>query len=451
MTAPLAPGSDRPATLADVVDRAERVLAELDDVLLAARSPEELLEANRRLEHHRSHLAAVQARLVVEIDDTRAAERSDQWASTAQHLTAVAAGRTGCGKRLLTTGRALVGELHLTWDALRAGVISPEQAEVVARAMRLVPARTDLRDACEKFLLDTAQVCNASELQRASERMLERVDPDGTAARDERALDKLDRSAHLNRSLSITDDGLGGVRLRGRGTVEDAAVLKAALAALAAPLPSTDPDCGLEGRDPRDHGARTWDALVEIAQRSLDTDLLPTAHGAKPRVTVMIDYDALRSGLGAALLDTGDRISAAAVRRIACDADVLPAVLGRRGELLDVGRAKRLVDGPIWRALVVRDRHCTFPGCDRPPVACDAHHIEHWADGGATSLDNLALLCRAHHTVIHQTGWEIRLSPVDRRPEFRPPPGRHRLSPEFAARLTDNDGWVRERHPRARA
>ena len=351
---------------------------------------------------------------------------------------------------LLTTGRALVDELHLTWEALRTGMVSPEQADVVARAMKLVPARADLREACEKFLLDTAQVCNASELQRASERMLERVDPEGTAARDERSLDRLDRSAHLNRTLSITDDGLGGVRLRGRGTVEDAAVLKAALAALSGPLPSTDPDCGLEARDPRDYGARTWDALVEVAQRSLDTDLLPTAHGAKPRVTVMIDYDALRSGLGTAALDTGDRLSASAVRRLACDADVMPAVLGRQGEILDVGRAKRLVDGPIWRALVVRDRHCTFPGCDRPPVACDAHHVEHWVDGGVTSLDNLALLCRAHHTVVHQTGWQIRISPVDRRPEFRPPPGRHRLSPEFAARLDHDDGWVRERRPRAR-
>ena len=67
-----------------------------------------------------------------------------------------------------------------------------------------------------------------------------------------------------------------------------------------------------------------------------------------------------------------------------------------------------------------------FPGCTRPPVACDAHHLQHWADGGATALDNLVLLCRAHHTTLHTTPWQVRLRRDDRRPEFVPPPGRHR-------------------------
>ena len=90
--------------------------------------------------------------------------------------------------------------------------------------------------------------------------------------------------------------------------------------------------------------------------------------------------------------------------------------------MLDVGRAHRLVTPPIWQALVVRDPHCAFPGCRRPPAACDAHHLRQWADGGGTSLDNLVLLCRAHHT----TPWQVRLSPADRRPEFLPPAGRYR-------------------------
>ena len=68
---------------------------------------------------------------------------------------------------------------------------------------------------------------------------------------------------------------------------------------------------------------------------------------------------------------------------------------------------------------------------------CDAHHIKHWADGGPTRLDNLALLCRAHHTVIHQTGWQIRINPHDHKPEFLPPP-----------HLRGERHWVRDRHPR---
>jgi hypothetical protein len=112
-------------------------------------------------------------------------------------------------------------------------------------------------------------------------------------------------------------------------------------------------------------------------------------------------------------------------------------VLGTRGEILDVGRTARLVTTPIWTALVARDGHCTFPACTRPPSMCHAHHLRHWADGGETSLANLALLCGHHHRTVHHTPWEIRLSPDDRRPEFRPP-----------ARLGLPSDWLRHR-PRA--
>ena len=133
---------------------------------------------------------------------------------------------------------------------------------------------------------------------------------------------------------------------------------------------------------------------------------VPDSHGAKPRITVTLAYDALLAG-------GGDRpssppvapCSAAAVRQLACDADMLPVVLGSRSQILDVGRASRLVTTALWLALVARDRHCAFPGCTRPPVACDAHHVRHWVDGGHTALDNLVLLCRTHHTLIHTTPW----------------------------------------------
>ena len=127
-------------------------------------------------------------------------------------------------------------------------------------------------------------------------------------------------------------------------------------------------------------------------------------------------------------------------KRLACDAEVIPAVLGSLGEVLDVGRTQRLVTTAIWKTLVLRDRHCRFPGCRRMPLACDAHHLQHWADGGHTSLDNLVLLCRAHHTLLHATPWQARLNPIDRRPEFRRPP-RHRGD-------HPPDDWIRA--PRAR-
>ncbi|MFC4854143.1 HNH endonuclease signature motif containing protein [Actinophytocola glycyrrhizae] len=88
---------------------------------------------------------------------------------------------------------------------------------------------------------------------------------------------------------------------------------------------------------------------------------------------------------------------------------------------LDVGRRQRLVTGPLRRALIARDRGCVAPGCDRPPEWYEAHHLVHWANGGATSLDNTALLCGYHHTLVHQGKWTARM--IDGVPHFVPPHG----------------------------
>ena len=439
-----------PASPVGVVEAARDLLGELEAVLWSAKSAAELLGVNGALELLRSRLAATQMVVAAEIDATDAAKTQEQWGSTKDYLTATAGGRRGAGGRLLRTGRALTGDRAATRVALHAGEISPEQAEVIVKVIDLLPVALGLRAEAEALLLAEAEHLNATELRIAGEHLLEVLDPDGVARREEKHLDKHERSAHLNRFLAIVDDGLGGVRLRGRGTVEDAAVIKSALAALSAPQPGTDPDDGTEGRDLRDHGARTWDALVETCQKAHDTDTLPTAHGAKTRVMVLIDHDALATGVGTATLDTGDRLSAAAVRKLACDAEIIPAVLGTDGQILDVGRAARLVTLGIWLALLARDRHCAFPGCRRPPIACDAHHITHWANGGPTSLANMVLLCRAHHTVLHQTPWEVRINPDDGRPEFRPPPLGRRLRTAFRERYDERDRWIRERTPRER-
>ena len=174
-------------------------------------------------------------------------------------------------------------------------------------------------------------------------------------------------------------------------------------------------------RRPDHHGARVWDALAGVAQHALDTELPPETHGTPARLLVTIDHDALQTGVAARGISTtadGIDLPVGAVRRLASDAEIVPAVLGSEGEVLDVGRLRRLVTTAIWTALVARDRHCTFPGCRRPPLMCHAHHIIHWISGGMTSLDNLALLCGHHHRVVHHTPWEIRLNPTDRRPEF---------------------------------
>jgi hypothetical protein len=116
-----------------------------------------------------------------------------------------------------------------------------------------------------------------------------------------------------------------------------------------------------------------------------------------------------RLGSTAAMLDWAGPISAATARRLACDARVIPVVLGSAGEPLDVGRSSYPVTLPIWRALVARDGGCAFHGCGRPPEWTEAHHIVHWEDGGETSVTNCCLLCDHHHRVVHHQGWDVQL------------------------------------------
>jgi hypothetical protein len=438
----------------------------LTEQLWAAKSASVLLAVNLELERLRSTLAAVQVQVAVEIEATEA-QKADGWASAADYLTRTSGGRQSTGRRLLHTATALTAGRAATFDALAEGAISPEHAEVIVACLDLLPVDAELRNVGEKFLLEHAAGLNATELDRLGHELLEVLDPDGVAAREEKKLHRHERSAHLNRFLAFVADGLGGVRVRGRGTVEDAAIIRTALESLAAPAPTgapgtpeaacagcastspgADPEFGLEAKDPRDHGARTWDALVEACQRLSDAQVLPADHGRKPQLLVHLDWATLKDQVGTATLTTGEHLSAQAVRRLACDAEILPVVLGGPSGVLDAGRSERLVTYAIWMALIARDQHCTFPGCRRPPIACDAHHLVHWVDGGPTSIDNMALLCRAHHTVIHATAWQIRLSPVDGLPEFKPPPGRHRLHPDVASTLDERDDWIRERHPR---
>ena len=123
-------------------------------------------------------------------------------------------------------------------------------------------------------------------------------------------------------------------------------------------------------------------------------------------VTIYVDQLARRAG-GRALLDTGETITIEAARRLACDADIAAVLVKGGSEILDLGRTHRVVTNAQYKALVIRDGGCRFPGCDRPPGWCQAHHIVEWPDGGRTDLDNQVLLCLTHHHLIHHQHWRI--------------------------------------------
>ncbi|QSR26956.1 hypothetical protein CFH99_15100 [Nocardioides aromaticivorans] len=401
-------------------------------------------------------LDAALLRTAERITDTNAVAELG-WASVKDFLTHVLGGHHGTGGGLVRAA-AQLRELPQLQAALEDGRLTLPQARAIAGQVHTLPRVPEFRTAVADRMLELAthDALNASALQGAFAEVVRELDPAAAILDTEKQRSKDERGAHHQRQLTITDDGRGGVRFRGYGSSEDGEHLKATLLPLSAPVttepgacgghasdphgplfdadgkrtqvPCPTPGCAHDGSDPRDAGARLWDALVDACIRLRNADELPRDHGSAVKVVVTTDHDSLRQQVIDAGLaregrtDTGTRLSATAVRRLACDAHILPAVLGTDGQVLDVGRAHRLVTPAIWAALVLRDRHCAFPGCTRMPLACDAHHVVHWADGGDTSLDNLVLLCRHHHTLTHHSPWQVHIDPHTRQPVWTGPP-----------------------------
>ncbi|HKU36327.1 MAG TPA: DUF222 domain-containing protein [Paenarthrobacter sp.] len=179
----------------------------------------------------------------------------------------------------------------------------------------------------------------------------------------------------------------------GRGTSTEAAV--------SGPVPELDR---------RSRAQKLLDGLVGGCKVALAADRLPANGGLKPQVMVTIDYRALFGRLqapGSATSTFTGPIHPETIRKIACDADILPVLLGGEGQVLDIGRASRIFPHHIRKALTARDQGCAFPDCTMPAPWCEAHHITYWSQGGATSTDNGVLLCSHHHHVIHKEQWSI--------------------------------------------
>jgi hypothetical protein len=148
--------------------------------------------------------------------------------------------------------------------------------------------------------------------------------------------------------------------------------------------------------------------ICEVALAHIDDDRRPVA-----QVSVVLDWTTLVGGDGRHDGAFTGPIHPTDVERLLCDCDVARIVTGPNSLPLDAGRARRTAPPAIRRAVVARDGGCRFPGCDRPPGWCEAHHVKHWIDHGPTSLANLVLLCDRHHHVVHQPGWVLRFDGAD--------------------------------------
>ena len=249
----------------------------------------------------------------------------------------------------------------------------------------------------EERLVTAAEDLDPGQMFRLVSLVHHQLNPDGAAGQESRN--------HERRWLACGQTFGGMFEVRGELDREGGAIVKTALDALG----------GMRGpEDPRRGSQRRADALVDMASAMLRLGDLPSVHGERPHLLLTADLDALRGVPGAspAELQNAGPVPAETARRLACDASVRVAVDRPDGDgdrSFSVGRATRSIPAAMRTAVALRDHGCRFPGCDRPGAWTDAHHIEHWADGGATEVPNLISLCRFHHRLVHELGAAIRL------------------------------------------
>ncbi|MGW5559576.1 DUF222 domain-containing protein [Micromonospora sp. NPDC003944] len=394
-------------------------LAQADDAVAAcvdgavwALPERDLITALDDAHRLQQRLAAVTLALVRELDGrgtarAQGASCTTVWLRERLRLTVPAARRLVDLATAVETGHPGIRQ------ALAGGTLSPEHARVIADTMDSVARSADAETADRAIgvLVGWAGQFDPTHLRKLATRILDHVAPDLADAAARAALEAEAARVARDRHFTLSEQTDGRLRLSGTLDAEAAGLLRAAIDPLTAPSGSDD------SRSP---GQRRHDALADVCRLALRAGELPDSGGDPAQVVVTTSYDGLTQQLSSGALDIGLTLSPGTVRRLACDATILPAVLGGTGQVLDVGRQRRLITGPLRRALVLRDRGCAFPGCDRPPRWCAAHHIHHWVDGGPTTLDNAVLLCGHHHRHVHQSDWVVRLG-NDGHAEFVPP------------------------------
>ena len=306
--------------------------------------------------------------------------------------------------RLARVGDALVGRCgtHLA-PACEAGAVDVEQADVIVKALDALPEDlpVELRLEAEETLVGFAADHDARALRQLGTKILTVIAPDIGEAHDAALLEKEEREARATARLSMASDGNG--RVHGRFTLPElhGAMLRKALDAYAAPrhLNSVD-DPERRFRADRPTPERYGQAFQQLLEM-LDQKDLPATGGTGATVVVTMTLESLLGGLATASLDTGSVISASEARRLACEAGIIPAVLGTKSEVLDLGRTARFHTRAMRTAMAIRDGGCAAEGCDRPPHQTQAHHLTAWAQGGHTNVRDGCLLCDQHHHLIH--------------------------------------------------
>ena len=274
-----------------------------------------------------------------------------------------------------------VGEaMHRMPESIQAateGEIGFAHLTVMARTAEALGDRFD-----EKVLIGKARESSPGKFHYICTHFRHAADP-------KRYADEQAEQVH-NRRLKLSTWMDGSVLLNGVFDPEGGAVLRTALEPLARKSGA---------HDDRDLEQRQGDALVEIA----------SGGGPQAQIQVTSSIETLLglTGAPAAEMELSLPISSRTIERLACDSSIVRILLDSDSVVIDVGRSKRVVSEPARRALNARDGSCRWPGCERPATWSAAHHVVHWIRGGTTDLDNLILLCRRHHWMVHEGDWQL--------------------------------------------
>ncbi len=207
------------------------------------------------------------------------------------------------------------------------------------------------------------------------------ADPKGYAADQEQLAEE--------RSLRLSTAEDGCLLISGVLDPVGGAAVRSALEPLAQPSGAYDD---------RNREQRYADALVERVSGGRTANI---------QVTATIETLKGLAGAAAGEMEFSLPISSTSIQRMACDCSVTRVLLNQESVTIDVGRSRRVISGALTRALKARDGHCRWPGCERSASMCDGHHLVHWIHGGPTDLDNLVLLCRRHHRMVQEGGWQL--------------------------------------------
>ena len=381
----------------------EATLKDVADVPVVFMDTEDKRSVLLQLARVEAQLVSLRLRMMAASDDVAETEGARDIASLLTHHTR---GDALGDRRDLRLAEALDQRWTQVAAALAAGNVNVPQAVVITRALDELPIEElpdEVLAQAEAHLVDQAAHFGPRELRVLGRKILEVVAPDIAEQHEADQLDKEERRAQRRTSLSSKRLGDGTTRVTINVPDSVATRLHTYLEAFTSPRH----DAGGElDRIPVDRRrGQAFCALLE----AYDPRRLPVHGGDATTLIVTVPLEQLRQELGTAELGPADRLTAGEVRRLACTASIIPAVLGSKSEVLDLGRSSRLFKPAQRKAMVVRDRECRAEGCTVPASWCEAHHWgTPWIEGGRTDLKDGVLLCSWHHHRAHDTKFESR-------------------------------------------